>query len=507
MVTEITNNTDKDVSFCVPNIATILGEKGNPPLTLTAKAKSVTYSRSVTGNADLEKYLTSNGCTLKRVRRSYIVIVAGQSNAVGYDESPHKPSDYVPVPFAYYEQLYPTTRSGYGNAGQVPFHGPYADCFQNMRNVTNSCGGIVKGVHRYIAEKLIGFVPEDYELEVWGYAYGGSGVKTGNAGTVSGANLPQNSTLWGDTGALSIATGKRLNLHLKQIQPQSKLMSIVWCLGEFDGQANVSVKDYEDGFNKTVAKIKEQLTDVKASHYLNDEYQIDTKEADGKKRPLWIVYPGPQKYWNTKGTFKQIIQWQRENFSNFVELPENLQTNNSNPTGTKKESWRAWAGYGFTSSALDSHYANCFDFIGHKVAKQIVANYTGIATTKKEPDPVVPTPTPTPTPTQGSDKLWDVEKFENVKFTLKDTKDDTAEYGDATFTINGTGNPNRSVTPSGYYWDGSSNPLTLLNQNFNFIIKDGYVKLVAKNTEFFIYTSKTKHETKKLKASGIVIES
>lgn len=103
--------------------------------------------------------------------------------------------------------------------------------------------------------------------------------------------------------------------------------------------------------------------------------------------------------------------------------------------------------------------------------------------------------------------MWDVEKFENVKFTLKDTKDDTAEYGDATFTINGTGNPNRRVTPSGYYWDGSSNPLTLLNQNFNFIIKDGYVKLVAKNTEYFIYTSKIKHETKKLKASGIVIES
>lgn len=383
MVTEITNPTNKDVSFCVPNIAVLLGEKGNPPLTITAKANSVTYSRSVTGNADLEKYLTSNGCTLKRVRRSYIVIVAGQSNAVGYDESPHKPSDYEPVPFAYYEQLYPTAQSGYRNAGQVPIRAPYADCFQNMRNTTNSAGGIVKGIHRYIAEKLIGFVPEDYELEIWGYAYGGSGVKTGNAGTVSGVNLPQNSTLWADTGALSIVTGKRLNLHLKQIQPQSKVMSFVWCLGEFDGRANVSVADYADGLKKTIATIKKQLTNVKETHYLNSAYQIDTTEADGKKYPLWVVYPGPQKYWNTKGTFKQIIQWQRENFTNFVELPENLQTNDSNPSGTKKESWRDWAGYGFTSATLESHYANCFDFIGHKVAKQIVNNYQNVKIVKK----------------------------------------------------------------------------------------------------------------------------
>lgn len=121
----------------------------------------------------------------------------------------------------------------------------------------------------------------------------------------------------------------------------------------------------------------------------------------------------------------------------------------------------------------------------------------------------MPTP-PTPTPTQGSDKLWDVEKFENVKFTLKGTKDATYSYpakgyGDVKFTINGTGKRNRSVTPSGYYWDGSSLPLTLLNRAFNFIIKDGYVKLVANSTEYFIYTSKTKTADRKLQADSIEI--
>lgn len=499
MVTEITNSTNKDVAFFVPNIATLLGEKGNPPQSVIIKANSVGYSRSVTGNAELENLLTSKGCTLKRIRRSYIVVVAGQSNAVGYDESPHKPSDYNPVPFAYYEQLYATTRSSYANAGQVPIRAPYIDCFQNMRSVTNSAGGIVKGIHRYIAEKLIGFVPEDYELEIFGYAYGGSGVKTGNAGSVSGANLPTNSTLWGDTGALSIACGKRLGLHFKTIQPQSKLMAIVWCLGEFDGQASVSTADYADGFEKTVATIVANAN-LNNENYLNPNFKLDTTESNGIKRPLWIVYPGPQEYWNTKGTFKQIIQWQKENFTNFIELPENLQTNNSNPSGTKKESWRDWAGYGFTSSALASHYANCFDFIGHKVAKQIIDNLTRTGAPKVETAPNPSTPEEIVV-----QQLFDDVKFENVKFTLKNTYDETAVYGDANFTINGTGNPNRSVTPNGYYWDGSSNALTLLNTAFNFIIKNGYVKLVANGSEFFLYTSKTKAENRKLKASGIVI--
>lgn len=37
MVTEITNPTTKDIVFSVPNIATLLGEKGNPPSLLPQK--------------------------------------------------------------------------------------------------------------------------------------------------------------------------------------------------------------------------------------------------------------------------------------------------------------------------------------------------------------------------------------------------------------------------------------------------------------------------------------
>ena len=419
------------------------------------------------------------------MRRSYVVIVAGQSNAVGYDESPIHSNEAKPIPFAYYEQLYPTTRSAYSLGSQVPFYAPYTDCFQNMRSYPTSCGNLTKGVHYFIAEKLIGFVPEDYELEIWGYAYGGSGVKTGNVGSVDSNNLPSGSTLWGDTGGLTLATAKRMKLHFGTLQPQSKLMAIVWCQGEQDGDKNISVDNYADGIAKTMQTIATNA-ELKDENYVNPNFKIDTTEYNGIKYPLWVVYPGPQKYWNTRGTFKNIIAWQKANFTNFVDLPEDLQTNDSNASGSKAQTWRDWSGYGFTSSVLNSHYANCFDFIGHKVAKKIVENIKNPVSNPYDDAHITGILFP------------DGAQFVNCEFIVKGTQN-----GDIQFKIDGNGNPNRAVTPNTYYWSGSSSAsLGLLNRAFNFFVKDGYLVLEANSAEFEIYTDSTKAE--RVKATTIV---
>lgn len=481
MVTKIINNSKSDVVFYTPNIKAVLGDPKATPIKRVVRAGETAYSRSVTGDEGLEAFLKSRGCELSQVRRSYIVVVAGQSNAVGYDESPHKPSDNVPLPFCYSECLYPTSNSGYKIGDQVPIVSAYVDSFQNMRTQVNQAGQVTKGIHRYLAERLISLVPEGYELEVFSYAQGGSGVVSGTAGSVGANNLPNGSTLWNANGALTQAFGKRLNAHFATTQPESKLLAIVWCLGEFDGQANVSVTDFETAFKATINKIKELAPALKPKHFVNPAWQIDT-EADGEiKRPLWFVYAGPQKFWNTKGTFKQIIKWYKNNFTNFIDLPEDLPTNDSNKlvTGTDVGGWRGWRGYGFTSSLFASHYAGCFDYIGEQVAKQI-ANQITNAVIKEVAEEVV-----TPPAAEVRTKLFDTPTFAAASFKVwdGDTLQETFNITDHTATT-------KNITPVNHAWEGSSN-ITMKwvnNSNkYNFIIEEGVLKIWIADRAYKIY--------------------
>lgn len=367
MVTKIINPTSKDIVFYTQNIRNFAlfrrdgSDASYPPDRRVVKAGETLYSRSVTGDPLVEAFLTSQGCQLSRVRRAYIVVVAGQSNAVGYSESPWTPDDLIPVPYAYFETLYPTTRGLYQAALPVPIRSPRIHTFQNMQGLTNILGEACKGIHRYLAEKLILQVPDDYELEIFGYAYGGSALCSGNAGTAGGNNLPERSTKWNSDGALTICAGRRLQLHLTNIQPESKLAAWVWCQGEQDGVMNATPEAYETALIATMDKIIELCPGIgDGTKTLNG---LPFKDIDNK-HPFWVVYPGPQAYWNKQGTFAQIIAKQKELFARFVELDPNLATNNSNE---QPINWQKWGGYGFTANVLASHYGSSVKEIGYKV--------------------------------------------------------------------------------------------------------------------------------------------
>ena len=522
MVTKIENPTNRDIEFYTPNINNYLQNKIKyAPIKRVIKAGETFYSRSVSGNSEIEQFLSSQGCRLSQVRRAYIIIIAGQSNAVGYDESPWTQDDIKPLPYCYFEAQ--KTHGNYQNAGAIPLWNPGVDTYQDMQSY--GVGTRTKGLHYELAKKMIGFIPEGYELEIWGWAYGMSGTCVGVAGSVDSKNLPSGSTKWNNDGALTLASGKRLNVHFKNIQPESKLIGFIWCQGEYDGMQNISADDYAAGFqamadkmqsifqgdsgsgapagaietadkilyrefaiNTKIAHSQTQSPENNAAfveftggtfmapkygtfnyfkrndfrtnlipeqvevHYgstapvvnadtgevtystdregyaiidfynvyvdgrvkyglnksgvvqsdlpiyctlfnkLNNKYMgyvilnwswsgskaspafnyVEQNAAAAFSYPLWIVYPGPQAYWNTQGTFKQLMQWQKENFTGYIDLPEDLATNNASPSGTKANSWNYWNGYGSTSAAKASHYGQgVFSYIADKVVEKI----------------------------------------------------------------------------------------------------------------------------------------
>lgn len=522
MVTKIVNNSSKDIEFWTQNVQNFLQKNAAyAPIKRVVKAGETLYSRSVTGDINVEDFLTKAGCTLTRVYRNLWLIIAGQSNAVGYDETPWDADDVGAIPYCYFEGM--KTHGGYGNADCVPAINAGIDSFQDMQNV-GGVGTRTKSLAYPLAKELIGMIPDGYELLISNYSQGMSYLIGGQVGTISGSNLPQNSTRWNSDGKLTEAMGRRLNIHLATIQPESKLLGVVWCQGEADGLGNVSVEDYKTAFQNTIntlqdrfsgatnftgRKVIDTATKVYFSEFaintnvahkqdssaadehafveftggtfvggaVNDWKYIDRssfrtnlapseveikygsaspvvnadtgevtftedrtgyakidfehaytdgrvayaftknglrandcpvycaffnklngkymgyiainwsssgataspafvyEEANAPKafhHPLWIVFPGPQKYWNTQGTFKQIIAWQKENFTGFIDLPEDLSTNDASDTGTKAQAWNGWKGYGFTSSTKPSHYGqNAFRYIAKLVANKI----------------------------------------------------------------------------------------------------------------------------------------
>lgn len=540
MVTKIVNNTSNDIVFYTQNIANFLRDKSKKsayaPIRRVVKAGETLYSRSVTGDTKLEAELAAQGCTLSRVRRSYIIILAGQSNAVGYDESPWDEEDVKPLPYCYYEAM--KKHGGYSAASQVPFINVGFDTYQDMQN-NGSTQARTKGIAYELAKNFIGFVPDDYELEIFGYCYGGSYVvkNAGQVGSTDSSNMPQNSSRWNSDGALSIASYRRLCLHFGNIQPESKLVGMVWCQGEHDGSNGSTAEQYKEGFEATIGMFHKagitaysnngksyiadwsqnmlfpqyalntkfayrqnvytknndafvqftggtfivsskgkkyfsrdnfrtnlSINDIEIEYYGSYTAGTTTTEADGTitttdpvfankqvlgsdghypyeidfsdlsysyyrnpeggagtnsyyaklinkndgtyigyialnggisnavatpeinyaqenvdttnalRYPLIIAYPGIRDYWDKQKTFPQIMKWQEENLTGFVDIPAGTcKSNDGNPTGTKAQAWNGWCGYGITSTAKGSHYGqNAFRYIAKKLVERLI---------------------------------------------------------------------------------------------------------------------------------------
>ena len=109
-----------------------------------------------------------------------ILCVAGQSNAVGYDESPVAADALTRVDRTHIAQL---GLYGEDNLRVVPL-GVCAQNLQDMRpygHPSNSGVG-TKGIHLPLAGCLLDMLPEDYGILVIPCAYGGTGFTVGKFG-------------------------------------------------------------------------------------------------------------------------------------------------------------------------------------------------------------------------------------------------------------------------------------------------------------------------------------
>lgn len=170
-------------------------------------------------------------------KTKYLVIaVAGQSNAVGYDESTVYPTGiHAPIENAF--QL--SYRTNGKNLEVVPLTWS-ADDVEDKTRFTNVSGlkGI-KGIHLPLAKELNALIPAGYKLLFVNVAYSGAafivprGQSTAyNSNTLSPVDMSQ-TLMWGVNKPYHRTLVDRIKYSL-DLNPANKLIGVVWCQGEAD---------------------------------------------------------------------------------------------------------------------------------------------------------------------------------------------------------------------------------------------------------------------------------
>ena len=310
----------------------------------------------VTDTESTGETIISNPTGVTDTPKKYaILVVAGQSNAVGYDESPvlsvHKLDKVNPRlhQLGYYENdnlnIIPLTHS--------------AQNFQDMRKFSNPKSPTAKGtkgIHLPLGNLLLEHISEDYELIIIPAAYGGSGFTTNKGnGKFDSSNLRPSDYEqydWGVDSAYYKALKYRLEYLLKQ-NPDNYYIGTVWCQGEAD--AAKPAQHYQE-----FQKMTQDFFD-----YFNTRYTSQVKS--GKfDRSQWFIYETvPYWYKNYPNTIKIWENYQKWSPTTYVDITLD---------GASKHYTNQTNGTGKTTELLSSHYGN-FSFtleVAPAVAEKIL---------------------------------------------------------------------------------------------------------------------------------------
>lgn len=310
------------------------------------------------------------------VKKWLIVVVAGQSNAVGYDESAPVESEYPENPricqLGYY---------GDDNLKIVPLRW-CAQNFQDMRAFGLGKKG-AKGIHYPLGQELLKWIPSDYGVLFIPAAFGGTMTTyrgnavynaaraNFNAATmqVSGAaqSIPAFNWMCLKVTASDAIEGtnpirsihKRLK-HVLTTYPESALLAIVWVQGESSridaASGNKDIEAVLYGYTAMFASIKEALARTGIKNIVGKP--VDYADI--------FTYLAPA-YWSSASNpnaalYKQIQELYKTVLpaNNYVVPPQtDSVTNKYNGApmgpivnGTQK------AGPGQTSTNQVSHYGN-----------------------------------------------------------------------------------------------------------------------------------------------------
>lgn len=277
----------------------------------------------------------------------YIVIAfAGQSNSVGYDESKWTEETANPDP----DRIKQLGYYGEDNLKVIPL----IECAQNLQNMSNipdpyskpGSFGVMKkgtkGLHLPLAKELLPLIPKDYGILVVPVAYGGTMLSAGSNLNYStelkrpiNGNDPAGGT-WKVGGAYYQTLRDRVK-HALDLNKDNKFAGVIWCQGEFDGNAKADIS--RDEFKKLVEQLAQDW----------DSYK-DRTNKKAVDKSIWFTHETTS-YWrkNDKVAADKIWANYKEYLgdSNYIPVPINDNLTNLVNGGDKR-----------TSSAFTSHFGN-----------------------------------------------------------------------------------------------------------------------------------------------------
>jgi len=248
-----------------------------------------------------------------------IVCVAGQSNAVGYDESVVLQDYCAQFDRARIRQLGLYDED---NLKVIPL-GACAQSYQDMRPFGNpaNAGAGTKGIHLPLAHLLLEHIPEDYGVLMISCAYGGSGFTVGMPGPYDEKRLVPEAGVWQWGVSSNYYQGMKDRIaYALDLNPENRFLGVVWCQGEHD-QGNAAGQ--KAGFEA----MTEDFFAYFAAQYPGRVYQGDWN------RDIWYNYETVS-YWYTQGECPQIWQnYRMWNPKTYVEIPRETDSNEVNGTG------------------------------------------------------------------------------------------------------------------------------------------------------------------------------
>lgn len=286
----------------------------------------------------------------KKYDKYMVVCVAGQSNAVGYDESP------IDEKFIY-------KNLDNNRIKQLGFYGednlkiiPLGYCAQNMQDMrTKSDGNPIqdingvrgtKGIHLPLSNLMLDYIPDDYGVLVLPIAHGGTGFTgTATTGTYNPDTKKPNETgqgegtgiqRWGSNTAYYQTLKNRI-IHALELNEENLFAGIVWCQGEND-QNNAN--DHYAAFQTMTQTLFDELNAHNGGALKS---RVPKKEWD---KDIWYnmetIYS-----WYTRGQCRQIWDnYKTWNPNTYVEIPStSFDSNETNGTRV-------------TANNLADHYGN-----------------------------------------------------------------------------------------------------------------------------------------------------
>ena len=252
-------------------------------------------------------------------KKMMILVVAGQSNAVGYDESPVTAEDLFMLGTG---RLFQLGVHGADNL-RVMELGVCAQSYQDMRPYGNPAnpGVGTKGVHLPLAHALLAMIPEDYGILVISCAYGGSGFTVGEYGAYdTQAMLPAPGVWrWGVQSGYYKGMKDRI-AHALSLCDENRFLGVLWCQGEHD---SADAAGQKAGFE---AMTEDFFASFEAA-FPGRVYR------GGWNRGIWYNVETVG-YWYAQGQCARIWEnYRRWNPETYVEIPRGTSSNEKDGTG------------------------------------------------------------------------------------------------------------------------------------------------------------------------------